>query len=153
MAVAVCCSFLAHGSPNRRNAGAALDSHCALDPASGKWRPVTKVGWDHERFAIHVWRSVRATGDTKTGKSRRTLGVPKRCQAPGGRRVAAPGPGPVRIGPSRQTMQRTTHQHRHSGNCDQRRHSLLQRVKYRLARQEAVIESVTIFAIVISREV
>jgi len=51
----------------------------AYDPASGKWRPVTEVGWDHERFAIHVWRSVRATGDTKTRKSRRTLGLPKRC--------------------------------------------------------------------------
>ena len=51
----------------------------ALDQASGKWWPVTEVGWDHERFAIHVWRSVRATGDTKTRKSRRTLGLPKRC--------------------------------------------------------------------------
>ena len=51
----------------------------ALEQASGKWRPVTEVGWDHERFAIHVWRSVRATGDTKTRKSRRTLGLPKRC--------------------------------------------------------------------------
>ena len=36
-------------------------------------------GWDHERFAIHVWRSVRATGETKTRKSRRTLALPKRC--------------------------------------------------------------------------
>jgi len=51
----------------------------AFDLASEKWRPVTEVGWDHERFAIHVWRSVRATGDTKTRKSRRTLGLPKRC--------------------------------------------------------------------------
>lgn len=40
------------------------------------WRPVTAVGFDHERFAVHVWRSVRATGDTKTRKSRRTLELP-----------------------------------------------------------------------------
>lgn len=38
---------------------------------------ISEVGWDHERFAIHVWRSVRATGDTKIRKSRRTLGLPK----------------------------------------------------------------------------
>jgi len=31
---------------------------------------------DHMRFAIYVWRSVRADGDTKTEKSRRTLGLP-----------------------------------------------------------------------------
>jgi hypothetical protein len=29
----------------------------ALDPANGKRRPVTEVGWEHERFAIRVWRS------------------------------------------------------------------------------------------------
>ena len=29
--------------------------------------------------SIRVWRSVRATGDTKTRKSRRTLGLPARC--------------------------------------------------------------------------
>jgi integrase len=40
------------------------------------WQPVTKVGLDHERFAIYVWRSVRAGGDTKTEKSRRTLELP-----------------------------------------------------------------------------
>jgi integrase len=40
------------------------------------WRPVTEVGFDHERFAIYVWRSVRADGDTKTEKSRRTLELP-----------------------------------------------------------------------------
>ena len=51
----------------------------APDPAIGKWRPVTEAGWSHDRFAIHVWRSVRAVGDTKTRKSRRTLGLPKRC--------------------------------------------------------------------------
>ena len=41
-----------------------------------QWRPVTEVGFDRERFAIYVWRSVRADGDTKTEKSRRTLELP-----------------------------------------------------------------------------
>jgi integrase len=40
------------------------------------WVPVTQAGFDHERFAIYVWRSVRADGDTKTEKSRRTLELP-----------------------------------------------------------------------------
>jgi integrase len=40
------------------------------------WRPVTEAGFDHEKFAIYVWRSVRANGDTKTEKSRRTLELP-----------------------------------------------------------------------------
>ena len=40
------------------------------------WRPVTEAGFDHDRFAIYVWRSVRANGDTKTEKSRRTLELP-----------------------------------------------------------------------------
>ena len=41
-----------------------------------RWQPVTEAGFDHERFAIYVWRSVRADGDTKTEKSRRTLELP-----------------------------------------------------------------------------
>ncbi len=41
-----------------------------------EWQPVTDVGFDHDRFAIYVWRSVRASGDTKTRKSRRTLELP-----------------------------------------------------------------------------
>jgi integrase len=40
------------------------------------WIPVTESGFDRERFAIYVWRSVRASGDTKTEKSRRTLELP-----------------------------------------------------------------------------
>lgn len=40
------------------------------------WVPVTEAVFDHERFAIYVWRSVRANGDTKTEKSRRTLELP-----------------------------------------------------------------------------
>jgi len=42
----------------------------------GEWRPVPEVGFDHEKFAVYVWRSVRADGDTKTAKSRRTLEIP-----------------------------------------------------------------------------
>jgi integrase len=44
-----------------------------------KWCPVTKVGFNHRKFAIYVWRSVRANGDTKTEKSRRTLELPGRA--------------------------------------------------------------------------
>jgi integrase len=40
------------------------------------WQLVTAVGFDHTKFAIYVWRSVRAGGDTKTEKSRRTLELP-----------------------------------------------------------------------------
>jgi integrase len=41
-----------------------------------QWQPVIEAGFDHERFAIYVWRSVRANADTKTEKSRRTLELP-----------------------------------------------------------------------------
>jgi integrase len=43
---------------------------------SREWKPVIEAGFDHERFAIYVWRSVRAGGDTKTERSRRTLELP-----------------------------------------------------------------------------
>lgn len=48
------------------------------------WLPVTapefKDGWpDVARFAIYVWRAERYGGDTKTGKSRRTLALPRAC--------------------------------------------------------------------------
>jgi len=36
-------------------------------------------GDDKPRGHIKVWRSVRAGGDTKTKKSRRSLGIPQRC--------------------------------------------------------------------------
>jgi site-specific recombinase XerC len=42
---------------------------------------VTGAGFDHERFAICVWRSVRVNGDTKTEKSRRTLELPDEAAA------------------------------------------------------------------------
>ncbi|MFC4906597.1 tyrosine-type recombinase/integrase [Actinomadura gamaensis] len=51
----------------------------AYDKESGKWVPVHEAGWGHDEFAIYVWRSVRAHGDTKTKKSRRTLKLPQRC--------------------------------------------------------------------------
>jgi integrase len=57
------------------------DHVVAYDKAVGKWRPVTEVGWGYEQFAVYVWRSVRATGDTKTRKSRRTIALPRRCVA------------------------------------------------------------------------
>ncbi|GAA2699226.1 site-specific integrase [Nonomuraea recticatena] len=41
------------------------------------WRPVTEVGFAHERFTIYVWRADRVGGDTKTRKSRRTLELPQ----------------------------------------------------------------------------
>lgn len=51
----------------------------AYDKDRGQWRPVHEAGWQHEEFAVYVWRSVRAQGDTKTKKSRRTLKLPRRC--------------------------------------------------------------------------
>jgi integrase len=51
----------------------------AFDPDRKTWAPVREAGWDHEEFAIYVWRSVRRSGDTKTVKSRRTLKLPQRC--------------------------------------------------------------------------
>jgi len=48
----------------------------AWSEKEAQWRPVAEAGFDHERFAIYVWRSVRANGDTKTEKSRRTLELP-----------------------------------------------------------------------------
>jgi integrase len=55
------------------------DHVVAYAEAKQNWRPVTEVGWEHQRFAIYVWRSVRATGDTRTRKSRRTIALPRRC--------------------------------------------------------------------------
>jgi integrase len=48
----------------------------ALRRVLGRCKPVAEAGFDHEKFAVYVWRSVRADGDTKTEKSRRTLEVP-----------------------------------------------------------------------------
>ncbi|MEV4224250.1 tyrosine-type recombinase/integrase [Nonomuraea sp. NPDC049725] len=51
----------------------------AYDEARRVWQPVIQAGWEDEEFAMYVWRSVRATGDTKATKSRRTLQLPHRC--------------------------------------------------------------------------
>jgi integrase len=45
--------------------------------ADGQWLSVTSAGWQHEQFAVLVWRSVREDGDTKTELSRRSLELPK----------------------------------------------------------------------------
>ncbi|WP_449063725.1 site-specific integrase [Planomonospora algeriensis] len=59
---------------------ALLWSHVvAFDEERETWLPVTEAGWEHEQFAIYVWRSVRKKGDTKTVKSRRSLKLPRRC--------------------------------------------------------------------------
>jgi integrase len=54
-----------------------------VDDSAG-WQPVTTAGFDparvgEDRYAIYVWRSERHGGDTKTGKSWRTLALPHRC--------------------------------------------------------------------------
>ncbi|WP_219502058.1 site-specific integrase [Nonomuraea ceibae] len=51
----------------------------ALDEDAGTSTPIKHAGWDHDEFGIHVWRSVRVGGDTKTARSRRTLKLPQRC--------------------------------------------------------------------------
>ncbi|WP_030454029.1 site-specific integrase [Herbidospora cretacea] len=51
------------------------DHVVAWVPGEG-WQSVTKVGFDHQRFAIYVWRADRVGGDTKTRTSRRTLEIP-----------------------------------------------------------------------------
>lgn len=52
-------------------------SHVAVwDEKAQEWRPVTEARFGHEKFAVYVWRSVRAHGDTKTELSRRTLEIP-----------------------------------------------------------------------------
>ncbi|MFI6181181.1 tyrosine recombinase XerC [Nonomuraea sp. NPDC051191] len=59
---------------------ALLWSHVvAYDEARASWLPVTQTGWEHDDFAVYVWRSVRQKGDTKTVKSRRSLKLPRRC--------------------------------------------------------------------------
>jgi integrase len=55
------------------------DHVIAYDDTRQAWIPVALAGWDHEQFAIYVWRSVRAGGDTKTKKSRRSLALPRRA--------------------------------------------------------------------------
>ncbi len=42
---------------------------------------MTEAGWEHDSFAVCVWRSVRARGDTKTERSRRALALPRLAAA------------------------------------------------------------------------
>jgi integrase len=42
-----------------------------------QWLSVTEAGFDHEQLAVLVWRSVRAHGETKTERSRRSLELPR----------------------------------------------------------------------------
>ena len=65
-----------------------------------RWQPVTEAGFDHDRLAIYVWRSVREDGDTKTEKSRRTLELPDQAATPSGRCTSTPGGPPARGRPA-----------------------------------------------------
>lgn len=66
------------GARTEEMRGLRWDHVVAHDEQRGTWIPVTEAGWAHKKFAIYVWRSVRASGDTKTKKSRRSLALPKR---------------------------------------------------------------------------
>ena len=57
------------------------DHVVTFDQDSGRWLPVTEAGWEHDSFAVCVWRSVRARGGTKTERSRRTLALPRLAAA------------------------------------------------------------------------
>ncbi len=59
--------------------GLRWDHVAAYDEQRQAWRPVAEAGWKHKKFAVYVWRSVRASGNTKTKKSRRSLALPKRA--------------------------------------------------------------------------
>jgi integrase len=68
-------------------AGTPLHAYIVVSLLTGarteELRPLTwsHVDLDGEPPCIMVWRSVRAGGDTKTRKSRRTIGLPARCVA------------------------------------------------------------------------
>jgi integrase len=51
------------------------------DEESGQWQSVISAGWNHEQFGLYVWRADRASGDTKTPKSRRSLKISEWCVA------------------------------------------------------------------------
>lgn len=57
------------------------DHVVAYDEDSSQWQSVISAGWDHKQFAIYVWRADRASGDTKTPRSRRSLRMPEWCFA------------------------------------------------------------------------
>jgi integrase len=67
------------GARTEEMRGLRWDHVVAYDEQRQAWIPVTEAGWGHKKFAIYVWRSVRASGDTKTKRSRRSLALPKRA--------------------------------------------------------------------------
>jgi integrase len=67
------------GARTEEMRGLRWDHVVAYDEERQAWIPVTEAGWGHKKFALYVWRSVRASGDTKTKKSRRSLALPKRA--------------------------------------------------------------------------
>jgi integrase len=67
-----------------RTAGEELDEAVVLTGA--RTEELRALTWSHvdlesEPPVVMVWRSVRAGGDTKTRRSRRTLALPQRCVA------------------------------------------------------------------------
>jgi integrase len=83
MATRLCGAFLADRRARTEELRGLEWSHVvAYDQERQAWRPVGAVGWEHEEFAVYVWRSVRASGVTKTPKSRRTLKLSQRCVPP-----------------------------------------------------------------------
>lgn len=55
------------------------DHVVAYVKSASRWVPVREAGWEHDAYAMYVWRSVRRKGDTKTRRSRRTLKLPRVC--------------------------------------------------------------------------
>ncbi|MGW2308675.1 tyrosine-type recombinase/integrase [Actinomadura luteofluorescens] len=55
------------------------DHVVAYVESASRWVPVREAGWEHDAYAMYVWRSVRKKGDTKTRRSRRTLKLPQIC--------------------------------------------------------------------------
>ncbi|GAA3293115.1 site-specific integrase [Dactylosporangium vinaceum] len=67
--------------------GAPLEAYIVVSLLTGaRTEELRALTWEHVDLegdppAMQVWRSVRAGGDTKTKKSRRTLALPARCVA------------------------------------------------------------------------
>jgi len=63
--------------------GTRLEAYVVISLLTGiRTEEARALRWDHvdiDAGTIAVWRSVRAGGDTKTGKSRRTLALPQRA--------------------------------------------------------------------------
>jgi integrase len=81
---ATCCSCRSQlGLDDSDEANARLEALFVVSITLGL-RPgeLRKLSWDHldlDREVIHVWRSARRDGDTKTPKSKRSLELPKRA--------------------------------------------------------------------------